>query len=242
MRQAHSAHEPHISRNVVSLPNAQPTDLTACSKLQSTSFDPIDRDAVLHWLSENVPESRLEHILRVEAMAIDLAEQHQLDVVKAAQAGLMHDLAKYFKPARLIDMAQAEGLALDPVDEMNPHLLHADIGAIVARDQFGVSDEQVLNAIRNHTLGQPGMDDLSCVVFLADGLEPGRGNTPELEQLRQHSFENLSEAVWKTCDYTLHYLLEHHQLVHPRAIATRNWFLQTTRRRHAAGSVRPTSA
>ena len=69
-----------------------------------------------------------------------------------------------------------------------------------------------------------------------------RWTSPWLEQLRQHSFENLSEAVWKTCDYTLHYLLEHHQLVHPRAIATRNWFLQTTRRRHAAGSVRPTSA
>ncbi len=184
------------------------------------------RDRILAWLADNVPEARLNHILRVEQTAVDLAKHYNLDVEKAATAGLMHDLAKYFKPQKLLEMAQAEGLDIDPVSEATPHLLHADVSAIVARDTFGVKDGEVLQAIANHTLGRPRMSLLSCIVLLADSLEPGRGNTPELEALRQMSYQNLDRAVWLTCDYSLKFLLERHCLIHPRTIATRNWFLQ----------------
>jgi predicted HD superfamily hydrolase involved in NAD metabolism len=188
------------------------------------------RRQVLIWLEDNVPQSRIDHILRVEEMAIALARVHCEDENKAAQAGLMHDLAKYFKSHRLLEMAKAEGLALDPVEEVNPHLLHAEVGAIVARDEFGVKDEDILAAIANHTLGQPGMNALSCIVFLADSLEPGRGDTPELKQLRQISTENLPQAVWMTSDYSFQYLLQTQRLIHPRTILTRNWFLQASGR------------
>lgn len=185
------------------------------------------RAQVLAWLADNVPQSRLDHILRVEQMAVELAGHYNLDVEKAAQAGLMHDLAKYFKPQKLLEMARIEDLEIDPVSEVNPHLLHADVSAIIARDTFRVKDEEVLQAIANHTLGRPGMSALSCIVFLADSLEPGRGNTPELEALRQISYQNLHQAVWLSCDYSLKFLLETQCLIHPRTVATRNSFLQT---------------
>lgn len=197
------------------------------------------RDQVLAWLADHVPPSRLNHILRVEQMAIALAGHHNLDVEKAAQAGLMHDLAKYFKPQKLLEIARAENLDIDPVSEATPHLLHADVSAIVARDTFGLKDEEVLQAIANHTLGRPGMSLLSCIVFVADSLEPGRGNTPELEALRQMSYKNLYQAVWLTCDYSLKFLLETHCLIHPRTIATRNWFLQKVKNKQEL--VQPTS-
>ncbi|MCG5056565.1 MAG: bis(5'-nucleosyl)-tetraphosphatase (symmetrical) YqeK [Limnoraphis sp. WC205] len=142
------------------------------------------REQVLNWLSEQVPRSRIEHILRVEQMAIDLAIQHQLNVAIAQVAGLMHDLAKYFQPQVLLKMAIAEGVELDEILESHPHLLHADISAVVAREEFGIEDQEVLEAIANHTLGQPQMSPLSCVVFLADTLEPGRGDTASLQALR----------------------------------------------------------
>ena len=195
----------------------------------SPSLDYIEREQVLTWLAEHVPPSRLDHILRVEQMAIELAIHHQVDVEKAATAGLMHDLAKYFKPALLLDMARQEGLEIDPVMDLHPHLLHADVSAIVARDTFGVKDEEVLQAIANHTLGRQSMSKLSCIVFVADTLEPGRGDTPELQALRQLSYQNLHQAVWRTCDYSLKFLLETHCLIHHRTIATRNWFLQNSK-------------
>ncbi|MBW4632858.1 MAG: bis(5'-nucleosyl)-tetraphosphatase (symmetrical) YqeK [Iphinoe sp. HA4291-MV1] len=184
------------------------------------------RKKVLAWLTENVPAPRVNHILRVEQMAMDLALHYRVDQEKAAMAGLMHDLAKYFKPHKLLQMAHTEGLEVDEVMEANPHLLHADVSAIVARETFGVDDEEVLQAIANHTLGRPGMSLLCSIVFLADSIEPGRGDTPQLQALRQISRQNINHAVWLTCDYTLKFLLESSCLVHPRVVFTRNWFLQ----------------
>jgi predicted HD superfamily hydrolase involved in NAD metabolism len=181
------------------------------------------RDRVLTWLADNVPASRLQHILGVEQMSLELARHYHLDVEKAARSGLMHDLAKYFKPKMLLQMARDEGIEIDPVCEATPHLLHADVSAIVARDQFGLQDEAVLQAIANHTLGSPGMSPLSCVVFIADSLEPSRGNTPELERLRQISKQDLYKAVWLTCEYSLRFLFDSRCLIHPRTILTRNW-------------------
>lgn len=196
------------------------------TKVCERLISPQLRQQILDWLSQEVPPARLKHILGVEQMAMDLADCHDLDPTQAQLAGLMHDLAKYFHPQILLDMARTEGLTLDPILEHHPHLLHADVGAIVARDQFGVTDQAVLEAIAHHTLGQPHMSPLSCVVFLADTLEPSRGDTAELQALRQLSQQNLYQAVWQTCDYTLHDLIRTASPIHPRAVLTRNWALQ----------------
>lgn len=183
------------------------------------------RERVLVWLAENVSAHRLQHILGVEQMCIDLARCHQIDPDKAAIAGLMHDLAKFFGSNRLLELAKQNEIEIDPIFETNPHLLHADVSAIVARDEFGVSDLEILDAIRNHTLGRPQMSPLSCIVFVADALEPNRGNTPELEAMRRVSWQNLYRSVQQTCDYSLKHLLDRHKTIHPRAILTRNWAL-----------------
>jgi predicted HD superfamily hydrolase involved in NAD metabolism len=186
------------------------------------------RAKILDWLNDNVPPKRIQHILGVEQMAIELAGHYRLDIQIAAQAGLMHDLAKYFKPQQLLEMAQAEGLPIDEVDLAAPHLLHADVSAIVAREEFGVTNPEILHAIADHTLGRPGMGTMSCIIFLADSLEAGRGDTPELQFLRQLSYQNLHQAIWRTCDYSLQYLLSSRCPIHPRTIRTRNWAMSSS--------------
>ncbi|NJP10614.1 MAG: HD domain-containing protein [Leptolyngbyaceae cyanobacterium RU_5_1] len=210
-------------RNSLSVPHPSTNQFSA---KEHSALTPYRRQSVLSWLNENVPGKRLKHILRVEEMAIALARLYCLDVERAAQAGLMHDLAKFFNPKQLLQMAKEERLELDSVDVANPHLLHAEVGAIVAREEFGIQDQHVLDAIRNHTLGRPGMSPLSCVVYLADSLEPGRGDTPELAELRQTSRQDLYRAVWLTSEYTLKFLLATPNLIHPRTILTRNWAMQ----------------
>ncbi|MEM6752216.1 MAG: bis(5'-nucleosyl)-tetraphosphatase (symmetrical) YqeK [Cyanobacteria bacterium P01_C01_bin.38] len=121
-------------------------------------------------------------------------------------------------------IAQEQGSILDEILSANPHLLHADVSAIVARNTFAVLDTQMLNDIACHTLGRPNMSPLSCIVFLADSIESGRGNTASLQALNQISQENIDKAVYLACDRTLKKLLDSPRLIHPRLIATRNKF------------------
>ena len=184
------------------------------------------REQVIAWLKKEVPPARLRHILGVEQMAIELAKTHQIDQKRAAQAGLMHDLAKYFPPDKLLQIAQNNGVKIDSILQDNPRLLHANVSAIVAQQEFGIQDQEVLDAIGNHTLGRPQMSKLSCVIFVADALEPNRGDNPQLAKMRQVSVTNLYKSVWQTCDYSLKYLLDTRRSIHPRAILTRNWAMQ----------------
>lgn len=188
------------------------------------------RQEVLTWLKDNVPPSRFQHILGVEQMSTDLAKDHNLNIEKAKLAGLMHDLAKYFPPETLLKMARHQGVDIEPVAEANPHLLHADVSAIVAQEKFGVRDEEILSAIANHTLGRPQMSALSCVVYVADTLEPNRGNSLDLETMRRTARENLYKGVQQTSDYSLRYLIEKRRPIHPRTIMTRNWAIQQTKK------------
>lgn len=184
------------------------------------------REKVIAWLKGQVSLQRLDHILGVEATARQLASRYHLDCQRAARAGLLHDLAKFFPPQRLLAIAREHHLPLDPVLEATPHLLHADVSAIVAQQEFAVTDPDILDGIRLHTLGAPAMGPLACVIFVADAIEPTRGNDPALEKLRQVAAHNLEQAVRMTCDHTLDYLVKHHKIIHPRMVLTRNWALQ----------------
>ena len=181
------------------------------------------RDRVISWLKQNVSSHRLQHILGVEETCITLARHHQLDEQQAGTAGLMHDLAKFFSPQKLLQIATAAKIPVDEVCLKYPHLLHAEVGAVVARQEFKVNDPEILQAISNHTLGAPYMSRLSCVVFIADVLEPNRGDNEELVAMRQVATENLYKCVRQTSDYSLKYLLSKQKTIHPRTILTRNW-------------------
>jgi predicted HD superfamily hydrolase involved in NAD metabolism len=183
------------------------------------------RDRVINWLQENVSSHRLQHILGVEATCITLARCHQLDERQAAQAGLMHDLAKFFSPQKLLKIAAEVHLPVDQICAHHPHLLHAEIGAVIAQREFDVQDPEVLTAIANHTLGAPQMSKLSCVVFVADVLEPNRGDSDRLAAMRLVAQENLYKCVQQTSDYSLEYLLSKQKIIHPRTVLTRNWAL-----------------
>ena len=86
----------------------------------------------------------------------------------------MHDLARLYPGERLLRECAERGLAIDDFERANPVVLHARLGAELARDEFGVTDEAILSAIRKHTLAAATMSPLDEILYLADGLEPGR--------------------------------------------------------------------
>ena len=102
-------------------------------------------------------EHRYEHSLRVAQCAGELALRHGVDAPKARLAGLLHDLARLYSPERLIAECESRDMPIDENERAHPMLLHARLGAALARELFGVEDDDVLSAIAKHTTGAPEM-------------------------------------------------------------------------------------
>lgn len=138
--------------------------------------------------------SRFRHVIGVEITAVQLAENLGADGPRARLAALLHDCAKYLTVEEQAALALRDGSPLDPVkDKM---ILHAPAGALLAKEKYGVTDQEVLEAIRYHTTGDEGMTLLDEIIWAADIIEPGRDH-PTVEKHRslllpardQESFE-----------------------------------------------------
>ncbi len=150
-------------------------------------------------------DHRYAHVIRVSRLADKLAQRHGEDANAARLAGLLHDVARLFSGERLLAECEARGLAIDAFERRNPIVLHARLGAEIARERFGIADECVLDAIRRHTVGAPSMTRLDAIVYLADGLEPGR-DFPEREALESLAFRDLDAAMRALLESSLAYL------------------------------------
>ena len=148
---------------------------------------------------------RWAHTLAVARVAERLAAAHGGDPARARWAGLFHDLARLYPSERLLAESRERGLAVDDFERANPIVLHAPLGAELAREMFGVTDEAVLSAIRKHTLGDADMTPLDEVVYLADALEPGR-DYPERAGYLALAFVDLAAAMRSVLASSIAYL------------------------------------
>ncbi|HEY0383843.1 MAG TPA: bis(5'-nucleosyl)-tetraphosphatase (symmetrical) YqeK [Candidatus Elarobacter sp.] len=161
---------------------------------------------------------RYAHVLRVARMAEALARAHGIDRPRARIAGLLHDLARLYPAERLLHDCAERGMAIDAFERANPVVLHARLGAELARERFGVDDPAVLSAIRKHTLGDAVMSPLDKVVYLADGLEPGRGFAGRAA-LAALAFRDLDAALRAVLASSIAYLRDRGLAIAPQTLA-----------------------
>ena len=183
-----------------------------------------DRAHILKKLKSVLDRPRFEHCLRVEKIAVSLAKRYGLSVQKAGLAALLHDYARRYDRPRLLAEARRQKLEIDPVSRAEPKLFHAALSALYARRDFGVTDRQILKAIKQHTLGAPGMSALEKIIFLADHIEEGR-NFSGVKLVRKLAAQDLDRAVAVSTTNTLQYLLSKRLPVHSGTIRTRNYYL-----------------
>lgn len=179
------------------------------------------------WVKPRVTEKRYKHICGVTEVAERIAQACDEDVFLAKLCGLLHDACKEIKGKELVRMAHEFGMSLHPVEETHGHLIHGPIGAKVARAELGITNQLVLDAIAEHTLGKVGMTTLSKVVFLADGLEEGRPasyTAPIWQALDIDGKINLDKAIAVTCDLNLRFLLDDGKPIHPLTVDVRNYY------------------
>ena len=134
----------------------------------NTSFTKTD---ITEWLKKNLDDERFEHSLGVAETAVRLAEKYGLNTEKAYLAGLVHDCAKCMDKSTQLDIMK-NYLDVKECEMINPKTYHAPVGEYVAHKEFGITDKEILSAVRWHTLGKLGMSDFEKIIFIADKIEP----------------------------------------------------------------------
>lgn len=175
----------------------------------------------LESLSSVLKKGRYLHTLGVVETSRRMAKAHGEDLFRAMTAAALHDYAKHWTKEELLTYAKNCGLNLDPVMADSTELMHGYVGAEAVRADFGIEDEDILDAIRYHTIGRAGMSLLEQIVYLADAVEPGR-DYPGVKQLRWLAIEHLEQGILESVRSTLSYVLDKGQPMHPASVALYN--------------------
>ncbi|MGH3146300.1 MAG: bis(5'-nucleosyl)-tetraphosphatase (symmetrical) YqeK [Rubrobacter sp.] len=167
-------------------------------------------------------EKRYGHTLRVADTAADLAQVHGLDEDLARLAALVHDAAREIPPEEYLRLADEWDLPVGEPERQSPKLLHGPVAAELARRELGVEDEEVLEAVRAHTTGKPGMGPLALALYVADKIEPAR-DYPSVGRLRALAREDLHAAATESLRRAIAHNEGRGKDVHPASLETLEW-------------------
>jgi len=144
-------------------------------------------------------------VLGVARTAERLARRYGVSTRKARVAAMLHDIARMWTKDQLLDYARRNDMAISAAERDAPVLLHARIGAHIARQQYKVNDPQMLLAIERHTVAVPGMSDLEKILYIADTIEPSR-TFPQRAALAAAADRSLDEGLLACVKASMEYL------------------------------------
>ena len=172
--------------------------------------------------------SRKAHSLRVAELAASRAPSLGISEKQAVQAALFHDCAKNLERTD----ERLKGFQPDPAWGKIPNsVFHQFAGAYLAETAFGVTDGEVLDAIRYHTSAKPNMSALGKLIFLADMLEKER-RYEGVEILRDlfWSGRDLTPCLTEALRQTLIFLKEKNAEIYPLTKAAYAYYAEKTKR------------
>jgi predicted HD superfamily hydrolase involved in NAD metabolism len=123
-----------------------------------------------------------------------LAPYYEVDEERAYTAGLLHDCGKDLPYEDAKALPFSPGLEPDAEELANKALIHGPAGAALAAEVFGISDPEILGAVRYHITGRPDPAPMDFVVMAADCIESTR-EFPGAEKLREVATADLDAAV-----------------------------------------------
>jgi len=191
----------------------------------------MDINTIISMLKDELDPYRFNHSLNVMETAEALAKHYGADVGKARLAGILHDCGKNYKGEEAIEYIKKIGYEADDIEILQPKLLHGIIGKHLAENVYGVTDEEVLDAIRWHTTGKSGMNLLEKIIYVADYIEPLR-SFEGVETMRKMAFEDLEKCVVYCAESTIKFILKKGALLHKNTVDTRNYSLMLIRNRN----------
>ncbi|MCI9196667.1 MAG: HD domain-containing protein [Lachnospiraceae bacterium] len=195
-------------------------------------MDTADFRKIQKKLYKKLDSHRYQHTLGVMYTCAALAMVHGVDLGKAQTAGLLHDCAKCIPNEKKLKLCKKHEIPVTPFEKENPFLIHAKLGAYLARKKYKVEDEEILSAIRCHTTGKEAMTALEQILFIADYIEPTRSTAPHLERLRRLAFQDLDQCTYEILRDTLTYLRQSPQKIDETTERAYGYYRERNEKRH----------
>ena len=158
---------------------------------------------------------RFTHTLGVVEMSEKLAKIYNANIEKCKVAALLHDICKEMNMEYIKNICKNNFInELSEEDLENNEILHGFAGAYYVKNELGINDKEILNAIKYHTVGAKDMTLLEKIVYIADAIEYGR-NYPSVVEIREETFKNLDKGILMEIEHKEKYLESIGKKSHP---------------------------
>lgn len=155
----------------------------------------FDLKDLTYIVSQKLPQKRMIHSLAVVHTAKKLAKIYAADIEKVMVASLLHDVCKYTNMTFMQGICKKYyGHILSAEDLKNNEILHGFMAVYWLEKKLNIRDEEILNAIKYHTIGAENMSLISKIVYIADAIEPNR-TYPGVDKLRELAPKDLELCI-----------------------------------------------
>lgn len=188
---------------------------------------------IIKKLKETQKERRFNHTLGVAQEAERLADKFGVDKEKARITALLHDCAKNLDEKSgddFIKLCEKYGVIPDIYAKKERALIHAFLGAAVAKVDYGIEDKEILSAIYFHTTARANMKPLEKLIYIADMTEPGR-TIPQSDEIRALVEKDIDEALIYAIGCSIKHVIKKGTLVHPDSIHALNYLIEHRRKK-----------
>lgn len=175
----------------------------------------------LEEIKKHLNPDRLYHSLNVADEAKKLAERYGADEKKAFTAGLLHDIMKNKSQTELLSFFAENRISQSDTERVSPKTWHAVAGAVYCERVLGVTDKEILSAIRWHTTARAGMTLLDKVIFIADFISADR-TYDGVERMREKAYISLEYAMEEGLQFTIEELAHQGFAIHEDSVAAYN--------------------
>lgn len=155
---------------------------------------------------------RLVHSKNTALVALSLNRNFcpKIDEDKVLLAGLLHDVGKMYDKTEL----PKNIINAIPSDSIGTPVQHQFVSAEIVKNDFHISDEDVLNAIRFHTTGRENMSRFEKLIYVSDLISYER-NFQGVESLRKAVYNDFEKGFITCLTYSRNYVVETGREVYP---------------------------
>lgn len=153
-------------------------------------------------LKKRLSKERYHHSICVASEAKALAKENDFDEKKAYLAGLVHDVCKEDGTKKQLELMSRCKTYIDDVEKTSKALYHAIAGSVYIEENFKITDNDIQNAVRYHTVAREGMSTLEKIVYLADLVSVDRTYS-DVKKYRKLAHKNLDTGMLEALKYSI---------------------------------------